>query len=530
MADPNERQLHCAYQEIQHWPDLNTYQQVVLADFTECNLADDHLSTLATLGKLQVLVVDGNRITSLNALPILPDLQTLSLNRNAINDVDEVLLYVLTQTPSLQCLSLLLNACCPSQLNGGTAEAYNTYRRHIVKMLPSLTNLDCQAVTTEDRTSTSTTAPATFAVSPDFERQAASTSPVLMSPLSPTPKNLRTLPSVSTQPDQPSEEPAACQPMAEASTASQETATDPNMQATTHSLKTNQGTDNEQPPSLSDNLIPSSVLRQPSTRADRDSAWITSQIDVGPELPDAEAGGHGHTEWPGQDVSDDDSDPYEHNDLDLNAVYDLEVIEHVPTNRVVSGLILPGAGQLSELDAYLDAVDKATQDTGYQEIDDSVDPNFHSRLSQLLAPGIEPADTPPPPPPSQGKHTKAPISTRAFSVYLSVHHEPLVSNSSVQDRVQAWFSLDDESKQTFVDEAISYTSEYNIAMSSLQTSHPEPLNPYMHFGLTIRAPLSRHVANPSGPRLAGVMVDIWNNLPKQGLAPYEQLAKQDIGQ
>ena len=51
-----------------------------------------------------------------------------------------------------------------------------------LQLLPRLTNLDCQAVTDDDRTTTSACTPATFAVSPGFERRAASRSPVLSSP------------------------------------------------------------------------------------------------------------------------------------------------------------------------------------------------------------------------------------------------------------------------------------------------------------------------------------------------------------
>jgi hypothetical protein len=56
---------------------------------------------------------------SIETCPCLPGLQTLSLNLNAIVDIDELVDDVSDRFDNLVYISLLGNPCCPAELTGG---------------------------------------------------------------------------------------------------------------------------------------------------------------------------------------------------------------------------------------------------------------------------------------------------------------------------------------------------------------------------------------------------------------------------
>jgi Leucine-rich repeat (LRR) protein len=68
------------------------------------------------------LVADQNELTSIDSLPELPLLETLSLNKNDITDLDRFIAAAIKRFPTLAHVSLLGNPCCPSELSGGTPE------------------------------------------------------------------------------------------------------------------------------------------------------------------------------------------------------------------------------------------------------------------------------------------------------------------------------------------------------------------------------------------------------------------------
>ncbi|EDQ86409.1 uncharacterized protein MONBRDRAFT_28267 [Monosiga brevicollis MX1] len=76
--------------------------------------------------------------------------------------------------------------------------------------------------------------------------------------------------------------------------------------------------------------------------------------------------------------------------------------------------------------------------------------------------------------------------------------------------------------------AAAFRLPYNTAMRSLRHTHAEPLNAYMHFGVAVRPALTTVLSNPTGPRMAGIMVDLWEAMPPRGLKLFEALAQQDM--
>eukprot|EP00755_Sulcionema_specki_P032590 Sspe_Gene.99096::Locus_72481_Transcript_1_1_Confidence_1.000_Length_1549::g.99096::m.99096 len=100
----------------------------------------------AVFPDLLSLIADSNGIAVLACERRLPNLQTLWLNRNTLADLDGVL-QVLSNgnAPSLKCLSLLGNPCCPGPVD------MHWYRAYVAHHLPSLTFLDEREVLQAER-------------------------------------------------------------------------------------------------------------------------------------------------------------------------------------------------------------------------------------------------------------------------------------------------------------------------------------------------------------------------------------------
>ena len=77
---------------------------------------------------LKSLVLDNNELSDTLVLPQLPQLRTLSINNNKIEDLDRFIEQVKRATPELHHLSLLKNPACPNDLLGGDDEDYKRYR------------------------------------------------------------------------------------------------------------------------------------------------------------------------------------------------------------------------------------------------------------------------------------------------------------------------------------------------------------------------------------------------------------------
>ena len=80
-------------------------------------------------------MLDNNELGDAFVLPPLPQLRTLSLNNNKIEDLGRLIDNLRQTCPDLHLLSLLKNPACPNDLLGGDDEDYNRYRC-VVPRLP----------------------------------------------------------------------------------------------------------------------------------------------------------------------------------------------------------------------------------------------------------------------------------------------------------------------------------------------------------------------------------------------------------
>nr|XP_046210102.1 leucine-rich melanocyte differentiation-associated protein-like [Oncorhynchus gorbuscha] len=106
------------------------------------------LAGLKAFTGLEELVVDNNLLGNDLQLPRLPTLHTLTLNKNQLTDIEELLEHLAKATPSLQYLSLLGNEACPNQLVSldKDEDDYQRYRYFVLHKLPSLKFLDTRKV------------------------------------------------------------------------------------------------------------------------------------------------------------------------------------------------------------------------------------------------------------------------------------------------------------------------------------------------------------------------------------------------
>ena len=102
---------------------------------------------------LESLVVDSNELSNdaIAANLHLPNLSTLSINANKIDDLAAFLSTVAQACPALTFLSMLKNPCCPNFFTGKDQEDYQRYRLFVVSALPGLRFLDSSRVSDEER-------------------------------------------------------------------------------------------------------------------------------------------------------------------------------------------------------------------------------------------------------------------------------------------------------------------------------------------------------------------------------------------
>ena len=115
-------------------------------DLTGCLLSD--ISFLASLPKLELLVLDRNLLTSSTHFPSFPKLQSLSVNNNNIRNLPVFILGLEIACPILQYLSMLNNEACPYFRR---EHFYYNYRIYTLSRLLHLTHLDSHSVTKEER-------------------------------------------------------------------------------------------------------------------------------------------------------------------------------------------------------------------------------------------------------------------------------------------------------------------------------------------------------------------------------------------
>ncbi|XP_037128375.1 leucine-rich melanocyte differentiation-associated protein [Syngnathus acus] len=112
------------------------------------------LAGLKTFTELEELVVDNNLLGNDLRLPRLPNLHTLTLNKNKLTDIEALLEHLADVTPSLEYLSLLGNEACPNQLVSldKDEDDYQRYRYFVLHKLPQLKFLDTRKVTIKEVT------------------------------------------------------------------------------------------------------------------------------------------------------------------------------------------------------------------------------------------------------------------------------------------------------------------------------------------------------------------------------------------
>ncbi|KAK3091459.1 hypothetical protein FSP39_019969 [Pinctada imbricata] len=111
-----------------------------------------YLDGLERFSDLKELVLDNNRLDDDVRFPVLKKLETLTLNKNCITNLDKLLDNLQQNLPSLRYLSLLSNVACPNQLSSldKDEEDYQRYRYFVLYRLPNLRFLDSTPVRPEE--------------------------------------------------------------------------------------------------------------------------------------------------------------------------------------------------------------------------------------------------------------------------------------------------------------------------------------------------------------------------------------------
>ncbi|XP_038639121.1 leucine-rich melanocyte differentiation-associated protein isoform X2 [Scyliorhinus canicula] len=101
---------------------------------------------------LEELILDNNLLRNDLKLPRLPHLNTLTINKNQITELDSLLDHLAEVVPWLKYLSLLGNEACPNELVSldNDESDYQRYRYFILHKLPKLKFLDARKVTKKE--------------------------------------------------------------------------------------------------------------------------------------------------------------------------------------------------------------------------------------------------------------------------------------------------------------------------------------------------------------------------------------------
>uniref|UniRef100_A0A8B9GQC3 Leucine rich melanocyte differentiation associated n=1 Tax=Astyanax mexicanus TaxID=7994 RepID=A0A8B9GQC3_ASTMX len=126
------------------------------------------LTGLKAFSQLEELIVDNNLLGNDLRLPGLPQLHTLTLNKNRISfqpHLQEV-------TPALEYLSLLGNEACPNQLVSldKDEDDYQRYRYFVLHKLKNLKFLDSRRVTAREQLEAEARGSFMKVVKPKFEQ------------------------------------------------------------------------------------------------------------------------------------------------------------------------------------------------------------------------------------------------------------------------------------------------------------------------------------------------------------------------
>jgi len=122
---------------------MHTVKELDLShnDLTNINLLEGFY-------RLHTLILDNNLITSATKFPKLAKLQTLYVNANKIDNIEEFLDNVQASFPSVAFLSTMNNRCNPLLT---IPHQYFNYRTYVISRLPKLQQLDYSPVTDVER-------------------------------------------------------------------------------------------------------------------------------------------------------------------------------------------------------------------------------------------------------------------------------------------------------------------------------------------------------------------------------------------
>ncbi|KAL3877599.1 hypothetical protein ACJMK2_035295 [Sinanodonta woodiana] len=120
-----------------------------------------NLHRLEEFPNLEELVLDNNELGDDVQFPTLTFLHTLTLNKNKLTNLEQLLQNIQNNLPQLTYLSLLGNIACPNQLSAKDKdeEDYQRYRYYVLHRLPSLKFLDSTSVSKEELAEAKRTGP-----------------------------------------------------------------------------------------------------------------------------------------------------------------------------------------------------------------------------------------------------------------------------------------------------------------------------------------------------------------------------------
>jgi len=152
MAEESLERLSFAYREIEEiHPKIVHKFGATVKELDLSNNSIQDLSPLKGFTQLQLLVLDGNKVTSHTKIPLMSKLHTLWVNSNQISNLTIFIDKLVENTPNLKFLSMLKNEACPNFFNGHSLKDYNDYRQYVLSRLPKLSTLDSTPVTDKER-------------------------------------------------------------------------------------------------------------------------------------------------------------------------------------------------------------------------------------------------------------------------------------------------------------------------------------------------------------------------------------------
>lgn len=143
--DISNLELDCITTEMQGCPQNLTS----FIDISHNNLSD--AGFLRFYFNASCLNADYNSFEKLDSFPKLPNLDTLTLNFNSIDNINEAVRSIAKKFPELQHLSLIQNPCCPFLKINSTEAELRRYRLRIISRLTTLLTLDGSPINDRER-------------------------------------------------------------------------------------------------------------------------------------------------------------------------------------------------------------------------------------------------------------------------------------------------------------------------------------------------------------------------------------------